>query len=114
MKLLLVVFILLLLFVFFYAMLTTKQIEGLTDISEINRFKMKNNEGRVFSPETKSAKLNSAISSEQKDVDYYVNTMDIAPAMNDNEMNAAFRQIKNDMNRFNTSYKKIYFLLYKK
>lgn len=111
MKLLLVVFILLLLFAFFYVKLTTsKQIEGLTDISEINRFKMKNNMGRVFSPETRSAKLNSAISSEQKDVDYYVNTMDIAPAMNDTEMKAVFSQIKYDINRFNTSYKKIYFL----
>ena len=61
-------------------------IEGLTDVEEINRFKIKNNLGIVFDPYNSSNKVQSAISSMKRPIDDYINYNEIAPATNDDQL----------------------------
>ena len=85
-------------------------IEGLTDVEEINRFKIKNNLGIVFDPYNSSNKVQSAISSMKRPIDDYINYNEIAPATNDDQLKKYMNQIKTDINAYSTSFAKLYFI----
>lgn len=85
-------------------------IEGLTDVEEINRFKIKNNLGIVFDPYNGSNKVQSAISSMKRPIDDYINYNEIAPATNDDQLKKYMNQIKTDINAYSTSFAKLYFI----
>ena len=85
-------------------------IEGLTDVEEINRFKIKNNLGIVFDPYNGSNKVQSAISSLKRPIDDYINYNEITPATNDDQLKKYMNQIKTDINAYSTSFAKLYFI----
>jgi hypothetical protein len=85
-------------------------IEGLTDVEEINRFKIKNNLNIVFDPYNGSNKVQSAISSMKRPVDDYINYNEIAPATNDTLLKKYMNQIKTDITSYSSSFIKLYFI----
>lgn len=85
-------------------------IEGLTDVEEINRFKIKNNLGIVFDPYNSSNKVQSAISSMKRPIDDYINYNEIAPATNDDLLKKYMNQIKTDISAYGTTFAKLYFI----
>ena len=98
------------LFTMFHVCNKNTVIEGLTDVNEKNRFKINNNLKIVFDPLNGSNKVQSAISTMKRPIDDYINTNEVSPAISDALLKKYMNQIKTDINTFNTSFAKLYFI----
>ena len=88
----------------------TNIVEGLTDVSEKNRFKINQNIKNVFDPYINSNRLNNAIKTQQEAVDNYVISANINPALNDASLKTSIQEAINKVQQYKTLYQKLYFM----